>query len=95
MLKGRSSWRLWLTATLLLSTLLFPVCSKYKPPAIVPVGEVRIVGTFHAGVLSFLPGESPTGEYFIVTRALIVRLADVLAENRDLRLKLEKATAKK
>lgn len=93
--KKSSSWRLFLTGTLLASTLLLAACSNYKPPAVVAVGEVRIVGTFHVGVLSFLPGEDPKGEYFIVTRAFVLKLADALAENRDLRLKLEKANAKK
>ena len=97
MKKNGLRWFLLITATLSLWLMLFsPVgCSKYHVPSIVPVGDVRLVGVVKDGVLRLEPGEDPKGSYDVVTKALTVKLYDVLMENQRLKLELEKARAQK
>jgi hypothetical protein len=47
------------------------------------------------GVLQFLPGEKPDGDYLIVTRAFAIKLYDALAQNKELKLQLQALQLKK
>lgn len=90
----RKTWRFWPSLALITLTLLsLPFCKPKLQP--VPVGDVRVVGTMQGGVLQFLPGEKPDGDYLIVTRAFAIKLYDALAQNKELKLQLQALQLKK
>jgi len=52
------------------------------------------VGKIIQGVLTFEPGESPTGPYAVVTPAYLLMFNLLQWENREQRLKIEALEAK-
>jgi hypothetical protein len=70
-------------------------CHKYKPPTTTPpVGDVKIVGKIKAGVISFEPSFSGTGDYFIVTPAFILYFNFLLWDTKEKALEIERLKKK-
>jgi hypothetical protein len=88
----RNYLKLYTTAILTLSTLLsisfFTACHE-PDPQFIPVGEARVVGTMDGGQVALAETEDPAGQYLIVTRAFVLKAANMAMEIRQLRLELK------